>query len=70
MIPTQATLKIEERGLLFASSLDSAACRGLEHPTDDAYQDVARREQIAILATTFGFLTLIAGSLTALCYLK
>lgn len=51
-----------------ASSLDSAAFRGPEHPTDDAFQDAARHEQIAILATTFGFLALIAGSLTAFCY--
>lgn len=68
MIPSQATLPVEDRPLRLASSLDSAAFHSLEHPTDDAYQDAARHEQIAILATTFGFLALIAGSLTAFCY--
>ena len=68
MIPSQATLPVEDRPLRLASSLDSAAFRGPEHPTDDAFQDAARHEQIAILATTFGFLALIAGSLTAFCY--
>jgi hypothetical protein len=65
----QAVFSIEDRGLRLASSLDSAAFHGLEHPTGDAYQDEARHEEIAILATTCGFLAIIAGSLSAFCYL-
>jgi hypothetical protein len=59
---------MEERSSRLASSLDSASFHGLEHPMSDTYQAEARHEQIAILGTTVGFLTLIVGSLTALCY--
>jgi hypothetical protein len=56
------------KAMRLASSLDSAAFHGPEHPTDDAYQDAASHEQIAVLATTLVFVALIAGSLTAFCY--
>ena len=57
----------DEQNYRIASEFDCSTLAALQHRPDNNGQ-TARQEQIAILWTMFGFIVLIAGSLTVLRY--
>jgi|GEM_PF-6975143 len=67
MVSSTSDSPADERNYRIASEFDCSTLAALQHRPDDMGQ-TPRQEQIAILWTMFGFVMLIAGSLTVLRY--